>query len=364
LPIEYTETGRIKRVQADSILETKLVINEMRTKRQEFLETRKTLSLNSAQMRANYHNLATERAAQVHYAIARRRLEQAIRPIELQRIQLDRTIQEIDSCIWQLDGYLSSILGTGLNQQDLKLHYQPIVALGTGQISGFEALVRWQRAKSGFTFPSEFIPLAEETGLIVHLDRWVLLEACRQMREWQLEYPEQAHLTMNVNLSKKHVAQPDFADHLEEIIRQSELPPENLKLEVTESAFVENPEPLEASVDQLRALGLQVCVDDFGSEGIAGHYLQHLTLNSLNMDRSLVSCLDSEEVGEEGVAMVQSIIQLAHQHDMAVVAKGVETQEQLTQLRGLAGEYGQGYFFSKPVPGDDAAVMIAEKAQW
>lgn len=361
MPVEYTESGRIKRVQADSILETKLVINEMQSKRQEYEAMQRQLAQDTIRMRANYRQVTGQQQPPLPLALARTRLDRAMQPLQLRKLELERVVANINQCIGQLDGYLAQIMGTGLSQHDLHLHYQPIVQISTGRIRGFEALVRWQRAQQGFTFPAQFIPIAEETGLIVHLDRWVLLEACRQLRAWQQQFPGHADLTVSVNLSGLHLAQPDFVDYIAEVLQQTGLAAPCLRLEVTENTLVHNPEALQSGVERLRALGLRLNIDDFGAGDTSLNDFERLPFGSLVMDRSLVSGLGPEGAGRD---MVESVIKLAHRHSMDVVAKGVETELQLAELKALSGEYAQGYLFSRPVDTAAASHLIAHGGQW
>lgn len=256
---------------------------------------------------------------------------------------------------------LETDLHRSLDQQDFMLNYQPIIALDTGRISGFEALVRWQRPERGFTVPADFIPCAEETGLIVQLDRWVLREACRQMRRWQDEWPAYSDLVVSVNLSSRQFAQADLVEYVAHVLAESGLPAPCLKLEITESAIMDNVESVATILRQLRDLGIQMSIDDFGTGYSSLSYLHRLPLHTLKVDRSFVTQL---EVGSENLEIVRAIITLAHSLNMDVVAEGIETPGQLVFFRELQCEYGQGYLFAEALNSEKAEALIASNPQW
>ena len=360
MPVEYTQSGRIKRVQADSILETKLVINEMQSRRQDYEAQKRQLAIDTSQLRANYRVVTSNHKGPLPPMLARKRLEEAMQPLVLRKLEVERMIDHIDQCIWQLDGYLSTIMGNGLQQHDFRLHYQPIIALSTGTICGFEALVRWQRTQRGFTFPAEFIPVAEETGIIVNLDRWVLTEACRQLRDWQDQFPQHRDLTISVNLSNPHLSQSDLADHIAEVLEHTGLSPRHLKLEIPESAIIDNLESLKPNLERLRALDVHLAIDDFGAGNATLDDIFQLPFTDIVLDRALISELNNEE----GREAIEAISFLAHNQNLGMVAKGVETPEQLDILRTMSGQYVQGYLFSKPVDSAAAAQLLTDGKQW
>lgn len=256
---------------------------------------------------------------------------------------------------------LETGLRRAIENQEFKLHYQPIVSLETGRITGFEALVRWQHPDLGLVSPAEFIPVAEETGLIVPIGSWVMREACRQMRVWQAHFTASLPLTISVNLSLKQFTQPDLVAKIEQILYESSLDAHRLKLEITESLLLENAESATAMLLQLRALGVQLSIDDFGTGYSSLSHLHRLPFNTLKIDRSFVSNMD---VGSKNAEIVRAIATLAHNLGMDVTAEGVETADQLAQLRALQCKHGQGYFFSKPVDGKAAGALIAQNLQW
>jgi len=246
-------------------------------------------------------------------------------------------------------------LRRGVERDEFVLHYQPIVSLETGRLAGFEALVRWQHPEAGFISPGEFIPVAEETGLIIPIGRWVLQEACRQMSIWQTELSAE-ELTISVNLSSRQFTQPDFIEQVAAILSQSGLPPRCLKLEITESMVMENIETTVGMLTQLRGLGVELSIDDFGTGYSSLSYLHRFPINTLKIDRSFVTRMtDNTENGE----IVRTIITLARSLEMNVVAEGVETPMQLAQLRSLDCDYGQGYLFSRPVSASEALQLLA-----
>lgn len=241
------------------------------------------------------------------------------------------------------------------------LHYQPVVALDTGRIAGFEALVRWIHPQRGVISPVEFIPVAEETGLIIPLGSWVLYEACRQLKAWQERFRGAKHLTMSVNLSGRQLSQTDLLYQIDEILQTTGIDPCYLKLEITESVLMDNAASSISVLEELRARNIGLCIDDFGTGYSSLSYLHRFPINTLKIDRSFVKEMGGDDENSE---IVRAIVMLAHNLGMYVVAEGVETEKHLVQLWALQCEYGQGYFFSKPVPAADAEALVAEAPQW
>lgn len=246
------------------------------------------------------------------------------------------------------------------NPQELQLYYQPIVSLKTGMLAGFEALVRWQHPTRGTISPIEFIPLAEETGLIIPLGTWVLREACWQLRRWQDRFPHTQGLTMNVNLSAKQLAQPDLLMQIDQIIKETRIDPTCLKLEITESMLMENALKSTELLEQLRTRKIQLCIDDFGTGYSSLSHLRSLPVNVLKIDRSFIRGLGTDQ---ESSQIVQTILSLARHLGLSVVCEGIETQRQRGQLSAWQCDYGQGYFFGKPTPADLAEVWVTNKFQ-
>ncbi|HEX8719961.1 MAG TPA: EAL domain-containing protein [Pyrinomonadaceae bacterium] len=254
---------------------------------------------------------------------------------------------------------LETDLRRALDRREFSVYYQPIVSLEAGAVQGFEALLRWRHPSHGFIPPSEFIPVAEETGLILPLGRWALEEACRQMREWQAEFPAAAAMYVSVNLSGRQFASPELSAQIEGALEKTGLRPESLKLEVTESVVMGDTEKTIGMLRQLRALGVESSIDDFGTGYSSLSYLHHFPSTTLKVDRSFVGRMGE---GDEDTEIVRTILLLARNLGMRVVAEGVETEAQLAQLRSLSCDYGQGYLFSKPASAAAVARMLAEPA--
>jgi diguanylate cyclase (GGDEF)-like protein len=256
---------------------------------------------------------------------------------------------------------LDNDLRQAIERKEFQIHYQPIVSLKTSRIIGFEALLRWQHPQRGLVFPEEFLPAAEETGLIVPIGQWVLREACRQTRAWQAQFPQNPSLSISVNLSVKQFVQPNLVEQIGQVLRETGLDACSLKLEILENIIIEDDKSVTDKIQQLRALGVQFCIDDFGKGYSSLSYISRLPLDTLKIDRSLVSGIG---VDEKSSKIVQTIINLAYNLGINVTAEGVETAEQLTQLRALKCKYGQGYYFSKPIDGEAAMAFIAAQPCW
>jgi len=254
---------------------------------------------------------------------------------------------------------LESDLRQAVEQKEFSVFYQPIVCLQTGRLSGFEALVRWNHPRRGLVSPGDFIPVAEETGLIVPIGDWVLNEACKHIRECQLNSPSHRSLSLSVNLSARQVAQPDLLEQIKQALATSKLNPHCLKLEITESVVMENAEAAALMFKQLRSLGVQLSIDDFGTGYSSLSYLHRFPLNYLKIDRSFVMRLTTDNDN----AIVRTISTLARNLGMEVIAEGIETEEQYQQLKMLGCEYGQGYLFSRPVDNNGVRLLLAHDAK-
>lgn len=250
---------------------------------------------------------------------------------------------------------LETDLRSALEDEQFRLVYLPVVALESQQITGFEALVRWEHPDRGPVAPAEFLPLAEEMGLIVPLGLWVLRQACRQMAAWVERFPDLPDLSVSVNLSAKQLHQADLVDQIRGVLRETGLPPGRLKLEIAEAVLMDDPEPHIAVVHELSDLGVQVQVDDFGTGPFSLNYLSRLQVDTLKIDRSFVTSLGDHM---DRSAVVQAIITLARDLGIRVVAEGIETTEQSARLITLRCERGQGYLYSQPVDADEAAAML------
>jgi len=254
---------------------------------------------------------------------------------------------------------LESDLRQAIEQKEFCVFYQPIVSLQTGRLAGFEALVRWNHPRRGLVSPADFIPVAEETGLIVPIGEWVLNEACARVRQWQIDSPSHRSLSLSVNLSARQVAQPDLLSRIKEALENSKLNPHCLKLEITESVVMENAEAAAQMFKQLRSLGVQLSIDDFGTGYSSLSYLHRFPLNYLKIDRSFVSRLTTDNDN----AIVRTISTLARNLGMEVIAEGIETEEQFQQLKMLGCEYGQGYLFSRPVGNEGVDHLLAQDSK-
>ena len=241
-------------------------------------------------------------------------------------------------------------------RDELFVDYQPIVSLESRTLIGFEALVRWDHPEFGLVPPKDFIPVAEETGQILTIGQTVLESACRQAREWQKTYPASPPLFVSVNLSVKQFNQPGLVENIANLLAESQLPPRCLKLEITESVFSDNIEAAVGLLTQLRELGVQLSIDDFGTGYSSLSYLQRFPIDTLKIDRSFVTQMMENE---ENLAIVRTIVALAQNLGMDVVAEGVETEDQLRLLRKLDCENGQGYLFSTPLGGQQLDQFIA-----
>ena len=252
---------------------------------------------------------------------------------------------------------LETDLRRAVERQEFFIQYQPIVSLESGKLHGFEALVRWQHPERGPISPMDFIPVAEETGLIIPIGQWVLAEACRQMRHWQEKFTDCGPLTMSVNLSSKQFTQPNLIDRIKQVLEETKIDPHSLKLEITESVVMENIETATEMLKQLRAVGVGLSIDDFGTGYSSLSYLHRFPINTLKIDRSFVTRMVDKD---ENTEIVRTIVMLAQNLGMNVVAEGVETEEQLRHLQSLECEYGQGYYFSKPVDTEKAEQFLSD----
>ena len=254
---------------------------------------------------------------------------------------------------------LESDLRQAVEEKQFSVFYQPIVALETGHLSGFEALVRWNHPRRGIVTPSDFVPVAEETGLIVPIGEWVLEEACKKIKEWQTTSAAHRGLSLSVNLSARQLSQPDLVERIQRALNISKLHPHFLKLELTESVVMDNAEAAAQMLKRLRALGVQLSIDDFGTGYSSLSYLHRFPVNYLKIDRSFVMRMTTDNDN----AIVKTISTLAHNLGMEVIAEGVETEEQCRQLKALGCEYGQGYLFSRPVNAEAALRLLAADSQ-
>jgi diguanylate cyclase (GGDEF)-like protein len=248
-------------------------------------------------------------------------------------------------------------LRRAIERQEFCLYYQPIVSLQSNQIIGFEALIRWQHPDRGLVMPAEFIPLAEDTGLIVAIDCWVLQEACSQLSIWQAMFPSISKLTVNVNLSAKQFEKVDLASQIEKILKSNHLQPTNLKIEVTESLLIEKTSLASQILGELNSLHIYICIDDFGTGYSSLSYLHRFPIHTLKIDRSFIIRINADH--HEDGEIVKAIITLAINLGLTVVAEGVENLEQLEFLRLNNCHAVQGYYFYKPLEAEAIGKLFA-----
>ena len=254
---------------------------------------------------------------------------------------------------------LETDLRRAIERNEFWVAYQPIVSLDDGRISGFEALVRWQHPERGLVSPVDFISAAEETGLVIPLDLWVIREACRQVRAWHDEFPNACPLMLSVNLSCKQFSQATLIDRIDEILAETRLDPLCLRMEITESVIMAQPELAAAKLRQIRQRGITLSMDDFGTGYSSLSYLHKFPFDVLKIDRSFVSRIGP--LGENS-EIAATIVALAHNLNMKIVAEGVETAEQAEHLRALNCHYGQGFYFSRPLAAAAAAALLARSS--
>jgi diguanylate cyclase (GGDEF)-like protein len=253
---------------------------------------------------------------------------------------------------------LESALHRAVERQEFRLFYQPIVSLETGWIAGFEALLRWEHPERGLVAPDEFIAVAEDLGLIIPIGQWALHEGCRQLRAWQREYADLLPLTVSVNLSGRQFAHSELLTVVDQVLTETGLEASSLKLEITESVMMDNTELSAAILLDLNARHIDTCMDDFGTGYSSLSFLQQYAVDILKIDQSFMG------LGKESVAIVRTIVTLAHNLGKQVIAEGVETPGQVALLRSLRCEYGQGYFFSKPIDAKAAGLLLAARRRW
>jgi EAL domain-containing protein (putative c-di-GMP-specific phosphodiesterase class I) len=252
-------------------------------------------------------------------------------------------------------------LRQAIERGELRLHYQPVIALGTGEIAAVEALVRWQHPERGLVGPGEFVPVAEESGLIVPLGKWVLREAVRLCAHWRaLRAEPPPPLVVSVNLSPRQLAEPDFVSTVAGVLAEMNVDPRQLALEITESLLIEDPLASAETLSALRELGVKLVLDDFGTGYSSLGYVKHFPLDFLKLDRSLVAELGE---GERDAAIVGAVVEMSRALEARVVAEGIETESQLEQAIALGCDFGQGFYFARPLPAERIDELLRE-APW
>ncbi len=271
--------------------------------------------------------------SQVNYAI----FDNEMHSLTLKKLELEQDLRQ------------------SLKRQEFILYYQPIISLTRQNIVGFEALLRWQHTKKGFISPGEFIPIAEETGLIIEIDDWVLTNACLQLKAWQENFPQARDISLSVNLSARQLNDSNLTDKIKQILTDTQVSGKNIKLEITETTLMENAVTAVDILSELQQQNIKLSMDDFGTGYSSLSYLKRFPLSSLKIDRSFVNQMDNSQ---EDLEIVGTIIALAHTLEMEVIAEGIETVEQLDILQSLGCEYGQGYFLSYPLKVEDATAYF------
>jgi EAL domain-containing protein (putative c-di-GMP-specific phosphodiesterase class I) len=276
-----------------------------------------------------------------------RRLRKALKG---NRQHQERTVETVTG-IWPR----KSDLRQALDKKQFVLYYQPEIELSTRRIIGLKALIRWQHPERGLIPPMDFIPFAEETGLILPIGDWGLSEACNQMRQWRSEDPGQAGPRVCVNLAARQFSRHGLADHVEALLRRTGTPSQQLGLEMTESSLISDPATALEVLSSLRRLGVSLLLDDFGTGYSSLNHLHSLPFDVLKIDRSFVTRMTE---GEQPLQIVRTIVELARVMGMEVVAEGIETYEQYILLRQLGCRFGQGFLFSRPVPAERISAML------
>ena len=256
---------------------------------------------------------------------------------------------------------LETDLRRAVEREEFINFYQPIVSLASGQIVGFEALLRWQHPTRGLVGPHEFICVAEETGLIRELGWWNLQEACRQMARWRRKHSDYSHLTISVNLSAKQFVQRNLVHEIRGLLNNLDLPPQALRLEITESTVMGDPASAVKMLEEIKSIGISLAIDDFGTGYSSLSYLHRFPLDTLKIDRSFISGMNDSN---EGMEIARTIMPMAKNLQLDVIAEGVETVEQLATLRKLHCKYGQGYYFSRPVSAEEAEALLTDQPVW
>lgn len=256
---------------------------------------------------------------------------------------------------------LETDLRYAVEREEFRVFYQPIISLESGYLAGFEALIRWMHPERGMISPAEFIPIAESNGQIVPMTNWILWQACSQLSRWRWRSAANRSLLISVNLSTKHFTQPDLVDQVKHTLQETGLDARCLKLELTESAVMDNAEEATRVLQRLRQIGVQLSIDDFGTGYSSLSYLHKFPIDTLKVDRSFVSRMGANG---ENCEIVRTIITLAQNLGLDVIAEGVETVDQIEKLRELGCRYAQGYLFAKPLPQEEIDALMKTKQSW
>jgi EAL domain-containing protein (putative c-di-GMP-specific phosphodiesterase class I) len=275
--------------------------------------------------------------------------------------------QEFDAELLQqkLDtAALEADLKLALPRQEFSVVYQPIITLNSVAASGFEVLIRWRHPQRGMVPPDKFIPMAEASGLIFEIGLWVLEQACQQLRSWREMFGPDPLPIIAVNLSPVQLEREDFLDRMDDIFQRTGVSPTNIEFEITESALLRHTDTVDETLDALRQRGIRLAIDDFGTGYSSLSYLDKLPVQVLKIDRSFVNALiENEQTNNNTSEIVRATIALAHNLGMTVVAEGIETAQQLALLQSYGCDFGQGYFFARPMPPVDATALMEKNRQ-
>jgi EAL domain-containing protein (putative c-di-GMP-specific phosphodiesterase class I) len=256
-------------------------------------------------------------------------------------------------------------MGTALRQGALKkefrLHYQPIISLQTGQIIGFEALMRWYTPDQGILYPADFFHAIDTSGLIYTTDHWVLSKACAQTVEWQNKFSDLPPLFISVNLSAKNIKHPNLLNNIKHILNETNLPPDTLHLEITEKVSTPDDENAISVLKQLRTMGIRISLDDFGTGYSALNYLARMPIDILKIDRSFIQMIGKNDDSQKVIEVIKT---LANHLGLIVVAEGVEKIEQISYLKSIKCEYAQGFYYAKPLDSQSVAELLKSRIQW
>ncbi|MEM9004844.1 MAG: EAL domain-containing protein [Cyanobacteria bacterium P01_F01_bin.86] len=274
-------------------------------------------------------------------------------------VVFDENMHQKAKELLQLDGDLRR----AIDHQQLQLYYQPIISLGQRKLVGFEALIRWNHPERGLIGPNTFIPIAEETNLIYQIGMWTIQEACRQLSVWKQNSAIQIPLSVNVNLSARQLSDTNLVKRIKEVIEQYSIADDELKLEITESTAMENSQQTSTVFKQLRQIGVPLVIDDFGTGYSSLSYLNRFPIDTLKIDRSFVSKVNMN-TENTSISIIHSIIGLAHNLGVKVVAEGIEQKEHMDYLRLARCDYGQGYLFAKPMPAENATNWAERGLDW
>jgi len=250
---------------------------------------------------------------------------------------------------------LETDLRKAVERNEFVVYYQPVVSSSANCVIGYEALVRWKHPERGLLYPADFIHIAEETGLIVFIDRFVLREACSQMSKWQQQFPQSSLKFVSVNISNKQFLQPDLVEYVTWVINETNIDKKSLKIEITENVIIENPEALIEIFSQLRNIGIQLYIDDFGTGYSSLSYLHRLPIDGIKIDRSFIQRIGNKGENHE---IIKTIMLLAQDMNVDVIAEGIETENQLASIKTLQCDYWQGFLFFKPVDSEHAEALI------